>query len=336
MAIFVSTQMRLRLYVWSSLALGLAFDVLGLQKQNISFELGAAAGALQSMIYMTSFCVLYAIAFAAEAWLQKDFLATCFYRCAVFVEVVFQFIAFFIIYLVLSYIAAASIMPYQDRAFAYADELLHLDWHGYVAWVDAHDLMRRLLAFSYYSPMAQLLVALMILGVAGQYSKMSRVMLTLILSAVICIVIAALMPAEGFITYRHINPTDFPHLSTQLRVGYVQAPIIEQLRAGTFHTLLLTSCVGLVSFPSFHASLGVILTWTFSSVAWIRWPIAVLNLCEIAATPAIGGHYFVDTISGALIALCALRLVSLLGREKAHLPNLQERSGQLVALPAMP
>jgi hypothetical protein len=238
----------------------------------------------------------------------------------VLIEVVCQFLGFFIIYLVLSYICAASPMPYQDKEFVLADRFLHFDWLGNLAWVNAHGLIRQMLTVSYYSPMPQALVGFMLLAIAGQNARLFRVILVLMLAALVCIAIAALLPAQGFITYQHINLGDFPNLGGQLGVGYLQVPILEQLRAGTFHTLILTKCIGLICFPSFHASLGVILLWMYACLPWIRWPVAALNLCEIVSTPSIGTHYFVDTIAGVAIALGAIYSVGMLGRGSVRLP----------------
>ena len=63
---------------------------------------------------------------------------------------------------------------------------------------------------------------------------------------------------------------------------------------------------GLITFPSFHAALGVIFARAFWSVPWLRWPALAVNLLMIAATPVNGGHYFVDVAAGGAVACVAI------------------------------
>src|SRR5262249_46307597 len=62
---------------------------------------------------------------------------------------------------------------------------------------------------------------------------------------------------------------------------------------------------GLVSFPSFHTAAGLIIAaclWRTS----LFWPAVVFSALMIAATPVLGGHYFVDLLSGAAVTLAVL------------------------------
>ncbi len=79
------------------------------------------------------------------------------------------------------------------------------------------------------------------------------------------------------------------------------------LRDGALRVIDLGDVQGLVVFPSFHAALAVIC----AAVAQERWivPVWGFNLLIVAASPAIGGHYFVDILAGILLACITVGLV---------------------------
>ena len=75
---------------------------------------------------------------------------------------------------------------------------------------------------------------------------------------------------------------------------------------------------GIITFPSFHAVLGVMFTLALWPLRLLRWPILVLNFALIAATPIDGGHYFVDVMAGGTIGALAMLAARRLTR---RIPN---------------
>jgi membrane-associated phospholipid phosphatase len=76
------------------------------------------------------------------------------------------------------------------------------------------------------------------------------------------------------------------------------------LRSGEMTRISLTHVNGLITFPSFHAALATILIYASRGVKMLFPLYLVLNLLMLAATPTVGGHYFIDIIAGAGIVLC--------------------------------
>jgi membrane-associated phospholipid phosphatase len=66
---------------------------------------------------------------------------------------------------------------------------------------------------------------------------------------------------------------------------------------------------GIVTFPSFHATLAIILTYAVRHYRWALAVIAPLNCLMILAIPTVGGHYLVDLFGGAAVAGLAILLV---------------------------
>ena len=80
--------------------------------------------------------------------------------------------------------------------------------------------------------------------------------------------------------------------------------LCDALRNGEMTRISLTQVNGLITFPSFHAALAIILIYASRGVKVLFPAFLVLNLLMLAATPTVGGHYFIDIIAGACVVLC--------------------------------
>jgi len=64
--------------------------------------------------------------------------------------------------------------------------------------------------------------------------------------------------------------------------------------------------IGIISFPSFHASMAVLFTAAVRGNRYLFVPTFCLNAILLIATVVIGYHYFVDVLAGVTIAFAAL------------------------------
>ena len=74
---------------------------------------------------------------------------------------------------------------------------------------------------------------------------------------------------------------------------------------------------GIVQFPSFHPFCGILTIYGARGAMWHFIPALIFGLLLIAGTPVYGGHYFVDVIAGAVVALSALAVSQLVFMRKA-------------------
>jgi len=186
-----------------------------------------------------------------------------------------------------------------DGTFASADELFRLDWLSLLRWADAHRSIACVLSFAYGSIIPQGIAALIILSLLGQYRRLQVLVLAFQISVLLCSTVAAFMPAVGEYAYRNINPAiEFPWLPSSA-TSYVAD--VLQLRTDA-PVIPFDHFQGVITFPSFHASLGVLFLWAFWRTPVVRWIALILNGALIAATPIFGGHYFVDVAAGLLLA----------------------------------
>jgi membrane-associated phospholipid phosphatase len=75
------------------------------------------------------------------------------------------------------------------------------------------------------------------------------------------------------------------------------------LRDGSFRALVAVGSEGIISFPSLHAGLAVILVIAVWPIPILGWAALVLNVAMLVATPIEGSHYFSDILSGIAVAI---------------------------------
>jgi membrane-associated phospholipid phosphatase len=66
------------------------------------------------------------------------------------------------------------------------------------------------------------------------------------------------------------------------------------------------SARGLIGFPSYHATMALLAIWYLRDVKILRWPVLVLNLAVLFATPVQGGHHVVDVLASFPVAALAV------------------------------
>jgi PAP2 superfamily len=226
-----------------------------------------------------------------------------------------QLIAFAAVAAPLSYLAVSTSLPLQDAALDHLDHALGLDWKGLLALTQAWPALFKFMHLIYLSLTLQMVAAVLLLGFTGRQAWLRAYMLAFIFAALITIAISALVPAEGAWLYYGI--TGAP---TALPVSHTAWPVIFGLRDGSFRLLMGLGAEGVITFPSMHAALAVILVAAFWPVPLARFLAVALNSLVLAATPIDGSHYFVDVLAGIGIAAFCVTAARALVMRLAVLP----------------
>jgi len=92
------------------------------------------------------------------------------------------------------------------------------------------------------------------------------------------------------------------------------------LRGGGPLSFDLSRLQGLISFPSYHTVLAVLLTYAHRRSLLLA-PIALVNGIMLFSIPSYGGHYLIDIIAGAAVALLAISATA-----AAHHPRATARA----------
>lgn len=288
--------------VWTLIASILVATIVWLDRAGLRFVWDGA-------ILTTSACAgLVALATFYRTWRPEPRIAATLVGLA-------QVIAFGACAAPLSYAVAATGGPLWDTTFHAWDRALGLDWRAYLAFVDGHPRLSVALMLGYRSLMVQMMLVVILLGFCGRLTRLRQFVLALCLSGAVTILISGLTPAMTNFVHLKVNVADFPHV--QPFAALTHAAHLTGLRGGTLRVISLDSLEGIIAFPSFHATLGVLFLWAFWSLRAARLPALVVNGFLLAATPIDGGHYFVDVIAGLAVAALAIQTA----RHLAQAPN---------------
>jgi hypothetical protein len=190
---------------------------------------------------------------------------------------------------VLTYLAATSVLPLQDDLLAHLDQALGFDWLVWRKWVEARPAVSWALVFAYFSLVPQTIFALIYFPATGKSERVGELFLLSGAAAAVTASIWAIVPALGpFAKYFSFD------------VPYVQD--VSMLRAsGPWHFELWTMG-GIVTMPSYHTVMALLIAYAFRHTGPLGFAIAALNSAMLLSVLPIGGHYLVDVLAGSAIA----------------------------------
>lgn len=195
-------------------------------------------------------------------------------------------------------------LPLIDDALMRADHALGFDWSTASAWVARYPVVDVAFRWAYTSIIWQAALALVIGSYARPGKRNAELIWLYLINVLTCIILSAVLPAIGEIG----------------DVGMKGIDELLALRDGQW-TLMSASSGGIVTFPSFHAGLAVIFTYSVRHYRWALVCLAPLNLVMLASTPTVGGHYLVDVIAGVAIAIGSIVLIRAVRHRYGNTPE---------------
>jgi PAP2 superfamily protein len=259
------------------------------------------------------------MALCAGAWFYRHWRRD--QRLEAGLECTAQLVAFTAVGAPLSYLAAAAgaAFPLQDPMYEAIDRALGLDWKGMLAWMNEHTVWHSAFRLSYMSFTLQASMTVLTLAFIGELVRLRIFMLALALSALVCIAISVVLPAQGIWGFYNLTAADYPAIIPATRELHL--PIFHGLRDGSFRALTGLGSEGIIVFPSFHAALAVIFMVALWPVPVLRWFGVVVNVLMIVATPIDGGHYFIDVPGGIVVAVLCLAAAHTMAVRAGHAPS---------------
>ncbi len=217
----------------------------------------------------------------------------------------------------LSY-AAASLgarFPLQDAGFAAIDKAIGLDWLAFVALVNEWPTLVHILKAGYHYTIAAVIYALAFLNVIRRADRVAEFVWAMFLTCIVANIVSALLPANGAYVW-HAPAADIRSaISADSGVWHLQH--YEALRAGTFRFFDLARTEGLVTFPSYHTAMALLIPLAlrgFGVVTALGWIFAAI---VVVSTIPIGGHYLIDVICGVALAVACVAVLAHLRARQA-------------------
>ena len=213
-----------------------------------------------------------------------------------------QVVAFAAVGAPLSYLAASADLALCDHGLDVIDGAVGFHWRAMLDWMNAAPIIFFALRPIYLSLALQMTTVMLCLAFTGRLMWLRVYTLAFLLATLASIAISALLPAAGAWPYYGLTADNSVHVLPTVSTSW---PVFHGLRDGTWRTLIAVGAEGIITFPSLHAALAVIVAAALWPLARLRWVFVVLNIAMLIATPIDGSHYFVDVLAGvALAALC--------------------------------
>jgi membrane-associated phospholipid phosphatase len=202
----------------------------------------------------------------------------------------------------LSYVGEVSGLTLRDQQIIWVDRRLGFDWLGLMHTLDHWPRIMRVLNTAYASFTPQLLFTVLVLAVARRPRELDRFFIIFVGASLITEIASFLIPTLGpmLALADHVR---FDNLPT---IGRTTAHIVMALREGSMKTIDYKAVDGIISFPSLHAAVAVIVPY---ALRWNR-PLflsicALDSLMLISAIPS-GNHYLADVLAGVAVAVLVI------------------------------
>ncbi|MEM7634342.1 MAG: phosphatase PAP2 family protein [Pseudomonadota bacterium] len=203
----------------------------------------------------------------------------------------------------MTYLGTAAGYPLIDGYLSAFDKALGFDWQAHVAWVNSTPWAVTLLHEVYMSILSAMMVVLGLLFVMRRFDRIRELLLINGSLGLLGIVFCTFLPAIG--AYAYYAPASELVSNIPASAGRYHLEHFNGLRSGDLLSFDYVRTQGIITFPSFHTIVPVLLLWSLRGT-WAFWPTLPVCVIMIVSTISIGGHHLADII--ASIALCAISI----------------------------
>lgn len=140
--------------------------------------------------------------------------------------------------------------------------------------------------------------------------RVAEVTFLTVMTIVGCGIVGLFMPAEGPLAYLHMPRAIADTLPEYSGVYYME--LFNAYRFSRVSTIDFDQLNGVITFPSWHVCLAMIMYHVMSDKRSLKLPFAILAVLTVISAFPIGGHYFSDAIGGALIFIGSLSVIHLI------------------------
>lgn len=284
--IFPPRQMAANRLIWLVLLVTIGFDMTVLNFANLQLVIAYAP----VFIYIFAICALISLTYRYVMHEKALFM---------FGETVAQTICASFCIMVTVLMGARLNLPLVDDALLKTDHFLGFDWYAHAAWINQQpEWVNSLLKFAYQSYGMQAVILIPALFIRGHSDQGQRFVMVFYITGMITGILASLLPAEAMYIHYHIDPHTLGPVEPA--AALLHAPELIAMRHHTTDVLVYPG-MGLVTFPSFHTTMAIILIYASIPLPLMRLWALPLNLAMILATPYHGGHYLIDVMAGFVI-----------------------------------
>lgn len=204
-----------------------------------------------------------------------------------------QFSAFNMAILMLQFPLASFNFPAVDPQLAAIDKALGGDWPSHFAWLTSAPIITSTMTGIYQALLLQVPIVCAIVGTLDP-KRLQIFILSNTIGLGTILAIATFFPAESALGYWGTP-------------GFRSDPLeqFHAVRNGTLRVLDPNVLTGILTFPSYHTLLAILVVLAFRGLPRVFPVVVAFQLAIVLATRGVGGHYFADIAAGAAIAFLA-------------------------------
>jgi membrane-associated phospholipid phosphatase len=193
--------------------------------------------------------------------------------------------------------AARIGFPLIDGFLASVDRWMGFDWTAQFLFVAAHPALLSVLEIAYLSFGLQSTCMAFFVGIVSP-RRLQLCLTANLICLIVCFATFALLPAAGAVGYLGIDSSPWPYVAQ-----------FNAARAGQIATLVPSEMRGIIQFPSYHAAMAVLFSYSFLALPRrFGWPLAACNGLMIFSALTVGAHHLVDIICGVALAILAIAI----------------------------
>jgi PAP2 superfamily len=298
-ALFLTPRLLLNDNVtrWIFIAIVGLVSAAGLWELNVTIVWTSLWAAIKFELLLVLFVAIYSIVGAHAPRVGGATAVVCDLLLSIL-----QLIVALKVFTPLTYLAAASGYPLVDSALTKFDAILFgFQWNVEANWVVSHPALDWLLQRAYFSLFYQGALVFLIGSVSRPGDRNGEIIWQFCISLVLTCAIFVFTPALG-----HIAHAGTDWLKTLLMI-----------RNGEWAAFDFSRVEGIISFPSFHTTLAILLVYAVRHHRWALAMLVPLNMLLIVATLSVGGHYLVDLPAGAAVAIISIAATRLIRQQLA-------------------
>jgi membrane-associated phospholipid phosphatase len=208
-------------------------------------------------------------------------------------------------------LGTSAALPLQDARLVQIDQWMGFDWAAFVKFANSSALASWLLVKAYQSTPYMLTGTMLWFCFSGQGERLAEFLALSCITPIGIAIGMMILPAAGAYSYYHLPFAAYENFGAGS--GMWHHELLMALRTG--QTMVIdfnvpnSNC--LVTFPSGHTILAIIMTYALRGSRWTLIPACIVNGAMLVSTIPHGGHHLFDLIAGGVIAVCAISFVRL-------------------------
>lgn len=192
-------------------------------------------------------------------------------------------------------------MPLVDDILARADRAIGIDTPGVVLAFAGHPFVGNVLYVVYLSAVPAVVIAALVLSLAGRARRLWELILGYCSGLVACALASTAWPALANFVHAGLTPNQTAGLPPSAGRFFLDS--VRYFRDGNNPVVDPRQFDGVVTFPSFHTIMALIVAYACRGAGMASWLVYAWAAVLIVSTVPIGGHYVIDLWAGGLLWL---------------------------------